>query len=103
MLSRTYLVYSLDPPLMFPGLSVRVAAFVIDFILLLVLDVLLIAVVGFPVGLIRGLDVQGLALIELGPVAGAPVALLRVVGVVPVLRDAGRDGLPPQGGRRRRR
>ena len=62
---RTRLVYSVDPPLMFPGLSVRVAAFVVDFVVLLGLDIVVIAALGLPVGLLRDVDLQDLALIEL--------------------------------------
>ena len=106
MLSRTHLVYSLDPPLMFPGLSVRVAAFVIDFTVLLALDVAVIAVIGLPVGLIGGIDIQGVALIELAlwlglrwlyfalwessPYCATPGAMACHLKVV----DAG-DGEPP--------
>ena len=106
MLFRTHLVYSLDPPLMFPGLSVRVAAFVIDFTVLLALDVAVIAVIGLPVGLIGGIDIQGVALIELAlwlglrwlyfalwessPYCATPGAMACHLKVV----DAG-DGEPP--------
>ena len=62
---RTRLVYSVDPPLMFPGLSVRVAAFVVDFVVLLGLDIVVIAALGLPLGLLRDVDLQDLALIEL--------------------------------------
>ena len=106
MFVRTHLVYSLDPPLMYPGLAVRVAAFVIDFVVLLALDVAAVAFIAFPVGLIRGIDVQGLALIELtlwiamrwlyfalwesSPYCATPGAMACHMKVV----DAG-DGEPP--------
>ena len=91
---------------MFPGLSVRVAAFVIDFTVLLALDVAVIAVIGLPVGLIGGIDIQGVALIELAlwlglrwlyfalwessPYCATPGAMACHLKVV----DAG-DGEPP--------
>ena len=106
MLLRTRLVYSVDPPLMFPGLSVRVAAFVVDFVVLLGLDIVVIAALGLPLGMLRDIDLQDLALIELvlwfglrwlyfalwesSPYCATPGAMACHLKVV----DAG-DGEPP--------
>lgn len=59
-------VYSIDPPLAYPGLSVRIVAFAGDFLALVLLDVAVAIVVGFPIGLIFGLAAESIALLELG-------------------------------------
>ena len=59
-------VYSIDPPLAYAGLSVRIVAFAGDFLALVFLDVAVAIVVGFPIGLIFGLAAESIALLELG-------------------------------------
>ena len=90
-------VYSIDPPLAYPGLSVRIVAFAGDFLALVLLDVAAAIVVGFPIGLIFGLAAESIVFLELGLWLIARFSVLRVLGVFQLLRDAGRPCLPPAG------
>ena len=61
----TRLVHSADPPLLYPGIFVRIGAFTIDFLVLVVLDILTLVVIGIPAAWAGAVAIADLDLVEL--------------------------------------